>query len=311
MRIFFFGLRLALLFGVALSAMAQPISDAALVEQFFPQSLVEESAADFARGGPEPSRFSDFVAADLNATGVPEFLVAAYTNGFGAVVRVLKKQGGSAALVAEPRLNLGGIFPTVSLIDLDNDGRPEVVVKFSGATGGMIDWIFKWNGSELDLMVPETIYVGSAAFVDLDGDGILEIVNPPGAAGAVREGPFEYTALKLIDGTYRLSPTVFYFFNTFAPETGASASVTREFSVPSPGVPYKVTIANGYPRDGQRVSSARITVNGVLVTAPSRINQKVAAITIPLNVAIKKTNTVSVELTGSPGSFLSIGIGPQ
>src|SRR6516164_7173193 len=151
MRVFFFGLCLAFLFCVALSATAQPASDAALVEQFFPQSLVDESAADFAGGGPEPSRFSDFVAADLNATGVPEFLVAAYTNGFGAVVRVLKKQGGSAVLVAELRLNLGGFFPTVSLIDLDNDRPPEVVVEFSGATGAMIDWIFKWNGAEFKL----------------------------------------------------------------------------------------------------------------------------------------------------------------
>jgi hypothetical protein len=56
-----------------------------------------------------------------------------------------------------------------------------------------------------------------------------------------------------------------------------------------------MTIANGEPGDGQRLSSARITVNGVLVTAPSCINQKVAAITIPLNVAIGKSNTVSVE----------------
>ncbi|MGD0015509.1 MAG: hypothetical protein ABSD56_13980 [Bryobacteraceae bacterium] len=74
--------------------------DQALVDQFFPQRLVD----DFAAMWPDetPSKQSAFVAADLNGSGLPEFLIALYSTNVSAAVRVLKKQGGSAVLVNEP-----------------------------------------------------------------------------------------------------------------------------------------------------------------------------------------------------------------
>ena len=133
-------------------------------------------------------QFFDFIAADLDSTGTADFLVAAYTNGFSGIVRVLRKQNGSATIAAEPVLPLmGGIYPSVSLVDLDNDLRPEVVVNLTSATGSSADWIFKWTGSGLNLLGPSQVQsdgnistlLGDAAFVDLDGDGVPEILNPP------------------------------------------------------------------------------------------------------------------------------------
>jgi len=166
----------------------QQVGDAALVQQFFPQDLIDEADADFGIGGPAPFQATDFVAADLNGTGSADFLIAAYTNGFSAVVRVLRRQGTSAMVVAEPKLPLiAGIYPSISLIDVDEDGRPEVVVGLSSARGAVADWIFKWDGASLVSIGPMqaeldgngTTVLGDADFVDLTGSGTLQIVNPP------------------------------------------------------------------------------------------------------------------------------------
>lgn len=48
---------------IALPLIAQqPTGDAALVQQFFPQSLVDKATTDFNNGGPEPFQASAFCA---------------------------------------------------------------------------------------------------------------------------------------------------------------------------------------------------------------------------------------------------------
>ena len=181
--------------GLSPAAFAQ--TDEEIVNQFFPEFLIEESEEREAGGGPAPFRASAFGVADLNGTG-EEFIVAAYTNGFSAGIRVLRRQGTTTLLVDEPILRLlGGTFPFVKLIDLDNDGRPEVVTSFSSARGHLADWVFKWNGATLDLIGPSTVdehgdvstLLSEAGFRDLDGDGILEIINSPQQAPLAADEP--------------------------------------------------------------------------------------------------------------------------
>jgi len=170
-------------YGLVCAAVAQ--TDEEIVNQFFPEFLIEESEEEFANGGLAPFRASDFAVADLNGTGA-EFIVAAYTNGFSAAIRVLSRQGTAPLLVDEPALRLlGGIFPFVRFVDIDNDGRLEVVTSFTSARGRAANWVFKWNGTALDFIGPSVVdehgdaatLLIDAAFRDLDGDGILEIIN--------------------------------------------------------------------------------------------------------------------------------------
>ena len=48
-----------------------------IVEQFFPQELIDESQADFQQGGPAPFRARAFELADLDGTGTANYIVAA------------------------------------------------------------------------------------------------------------------------------------------------------------------------------------------------------------------------------------------
>ncbi len=159
-----------------------------IVEQFYPQRLIDESEADFQKGGPAPFRARAFQVGDLDGIGTDNYIVAAYTNGFSAAIRVLKLQNDTAALVFEPNLPLlDGIYPAVELVDIENDGRPEVAVHFSSPRGTLTDWVFRWTEMELSLIGPASVNqhgdvftrLFESSFFDVDGDGVLEIVQGP------------------------------------------------------------------------------------------------------------------------------------
>ena len=286
-----------------------------VVEQFFPGFLIEDSAREFANGGLAPFRASDFVVADLDGTGT-EFIVAAYTNDFSAAIRVLRRQGTTTLLVDEPALRLlGGTFPFVKLIDLDNDGRPEVVTSFSSARGHLADWVFKWNGATLDLIGPSTVdehgdvstLLSEAGFRDLDGDGILEIINSPQQAPLAADEPeLELGPIDIFrfDGDRYIFDRSLNFFGTFVRSEGKPIVTTQNFTVPRTDISYLVTIINGDGKGKNRVSSAIIRLNGDVVVGSSRLNQRIAEITE--KVRLLNSNTLTVELRSAPGSQLSV-----
>jgi hypothetical protein len=285
--------------------------DAVLVEQFFPERLTAESQKDFQQGGPEPSRFSAFVAADLNNTGKEDFLVAAYTNGFSAAVRVLKKQGGAATVVAEPALPLmAGVMAQVSLARLDSAPVPEIVVNFSSGAGGSSDWIFKWTGAELKVFGPtETDTNGNvftvlndAAFEDLTGDGIPEILDPP---ERLSSAPMK--VYQLVDGRYELTSLRIYALDWFGRGPDAPEVQTREFSLDDPAKDYVLVIANGGGDNTNFVNSGEIKWNGDVVAGPDHLNQRTRSLRIPVKVTGSK-NTATVELHGDPGSRILMGV---
>lgn len=108
---------------------AQALED--IVDQFFPETLIRESLEEFEQGGADPFKAFDFVAADLAGAGRTDFIVAAYTNGISAAIRVLQRQGSGFVLADEPNLpTLTGGFPEVKLLDLDRDKRPEIIASF-------------------------------------------------------------------------------------------------------------------------------------------------------------------------------------
>ncbi len=102
-------------------------------------------------------------------------------------------------------------------------------------------------------------------------------------------------------------------FTSYGPETffrgsGAPAPVVKNFIIPNPSTSYTLKIYNGGRsgiRTGERVSSAVISLNGVIV-GPQIFNAKVSEISFP--VKLLSTNQLSVELRSKPGSLIVIQI---
>lgn len=287
-------------------AQSRTQTDDDIVRQFYPERLTEESNADFYEGGPAPFQAYDFAVADLEGTGSDDVIIAAYTNGFSGAVRVLRKQGGGASLIDEPDLPLlGGVFPYVEPLDLDGDGAPEIVVSLSSARGREADWLFKWSGRGLRLIGPSTAdeygdvstVLGEAVFVDVSGDGVLEIINPPEEDPS---GPFEVFDL---DGN-RLKPI--NFVGTYLRGAGKPTESVEIF--PASRGDYLLKIINGDAKGDHRVSSAVVRLNGRVVVGPNELSQNVSEISV--RVSLQRSNTLGVELRSAPESEITLIVEP-
>jgi hypothetical protein len=283
-------------------------TDSQVVETFFPQRLIDESRRDYQRGGPLPFRTSAFVVADLDNDGSP-FIVAAYTNGFSGVVRVLERVDGTARLVHEPDLPaLGGVFPSLRLLDFDHDGRAEVVVSCTSARGPTADWVFRWDGSRLALLGPTTrdalgvadTPLSNADFVDIDGDGILEVLNPTGADS----GPGAWEVYRLEERTY-VAGAFLHYVATFFPPPAAG---TQSFVVANPGPAFLLTVINGDRDGGNRVRAGTIRLNGRDVVGPADLDEGMR--TVVRRVPGSVENVVAVTLVGTQGSRVLVTVGP-
>jgi len=153
---------------------------ASIVEQFNPQTL---DSADI--GG----RHQCFAVYEIDPFGAPRTIVAAYSDGTEARIRVLRARGGTFDVVAEPSpdLDLSGAWCDVSLADVDADGRKDVRVDFS-VNRDTVSWLFRWDGQQLWNLTPmsETAVGGyqtssfvNGDLVDADNDGTKEIFVQP------------------------------------------------------------------------------------------------------------------------------------
>ncbi|MFC1591461.1 LamG-like jellyroll fold domain-containing protein [Thermodesulfobacteriota bacterium] len=68
----------------------------------------------------------------------------------------------------------------------------------------------------------------------------------------------------------------------------------------------KIIIKNGDENGKNRISSAEITVNGVIIAAQKNFNQKVDVLEVP--VSLNENNTVSISLNSKPGAFITLQV---
>jgi len=295
-------------------AAAQEAQNRAIVEQFWPQQLLNSDAAYVAKYGGHSTKAFAFVAADLNGTGSKEFLVALYVWAGGGALRVLKKQGDSALVVDEPKLcpfGGGPMFPPeVSTIKIDNSGKAAILAGNTDKNGRPQPWIFKWDGTGLKSLGAQTPVGGlpctdlfDPLFVDLDGDGVLEIVNGSEAEKPDQTGPAVTGFYKLINGAYTQTGIFEYFFS------GIGVGGADTFLASHPEVPYVVTVANGNGKAEPPVGAAEIRLNGQLIAGSDKVNQSSRYLSIP--VTVKNQNSIEVKiLSGSNESRLYVGVGP-
>jgi hypothetical protein len=283
----------------SVAACAQ-VSDGQLVDNAYPADL-------FASRDPDaPSRFSTFVAADLNRNGQP-LLVALYTNGTRAGISVLDRSG---HVLSHPDLPfLKGFRGELEAIDLDGDGVPEIIARFvSGHGYGIPDsWVFAWRNGALTLISPTaTAYnlrvtlLSQVAAVDMDGSGKLSLLAFPGvhrddSGKLVDDGDVELYAFS--NGQITATTTAFSYVKPFFRRTSGPTKSVANFAA-TPGRK-TLRIING-ANPGQAVDSGRVTLNGVDVVRPADFKPKAHVIDVP--VQLKSQNHLDIELTGKPDS---------
>lgn len=311
-------LRLTLVLLLLLSATIATAqsSDQSIVDANYPAELIADFAK-FATPQMTLDQSGNFVAGDLDGTGQTNYLVAGYTNGRKGAVRVIRKSGNNATVVAAPDFpGMGGHFIAVELIDLDADRRPEVIVQCSGMRAAT-HWIFKWSAGQLNVFGPSETVNGviapttvNADYVDLDGDGVLEVVGYPTLSPRREDGtlespgPVEVFSVK--NGTFTKSESPVLWYGEFA--RGKGEPVTEKQTFParlSPGR-YELRVNSGDPQARNVVTAGEVHFNGQLVLGNNDFKNKkreLAVVVTPGDV-----NTVEVRLTSAPGTSLRVQV---
>lgn len=282
-----------------------------IVAQFYPQQLVElaQKASDTVE------RRQCAAVYDKQASGAPRTIVAAYTNTSSAAIRILQADGsgGFRVTAAEPQgLDLFGEECEVKLLDLDRDGRPEIVVTFSVMVNE-VAWVMKWDGQQLVNLTPTAAngdgtlatVLNNADFVDLDNDGVPEIYvvgqYPPPSDGSAAKPDRIYT---LSAGRYAQTESV---VGVWVFERSTGAPELERVSAPLPAGargPFTLRIVNGDAGGQARVTSGEVFLNGERIMSTNDFSNRVG--TIERSVNLTADNELAVRLAGAPGSRLLI-----
>jgi Tfp pilus assembly protein PilF len=118
-------------------------------------------------------RFLAIAAADMNSDGFPDFVLLKED---GTVIRLSDKNGGSAWDTANLVKADPGGSPTLIVADFDNNGSLDLLVGdgqiFLGASGGFT-------------RLPAKADIAAASAIDLNGDGLLDLVGVAANAQAI------------------------------------------------------------------------------------------------------------------------------
>jgi hypothetical protein len=285
----------------ALPALAQSPGDEELVRQFYPERL-RVAARKLKAEGLGTAELHAFARARLEGPGSAEYIVAVYTNYHGGAIRVLRKEQDGATLVHEPDLpQLGGIYPQLELRDLDGDDRPEVIAIFEGSRAETT-WVFRWNGSTLELLGPSDAHegvvstgLGTVFILDLDGDGTSELVN----AGTPLSDVYD------LAGALRKQ---LLFVAEYERTADSPAVLRQQFADPRHDREAILRLRSGRVGGAAEVASAAVRVNGAEVVSAAELAASGGELARPLTLC--EDNELEVQWSGPVGSRLLISVEP-
>jgi|GEM_PF-2806846 len=285
---------LCLLVAVASTVVAETPADENLVVSVFPAPLIDGAA---------PHLYS-FERADLDGTGKADTIVAAYSNGIRGTVRLIR----AGAVIAETKYPLMfGISPSVRLVDLDGDGKPEIIAAFATMGGGSLTWPLKWKDGALTMVGPSTalpdgnIYtnLGTVEPLDLDGDGRVELLTRTHEKSGVAMHVYKIG----IDGKFALQPSKLVY----------AASMTRKAGLPdvgstafksAPGAPLTIRVANGD-------MSGTLYLNGRELQFPRDFQKTADGFTVAVNGSDNGMNTLEMKTDGQEGTRMTVTVLPR
>lgn len=290
--------------------------------RFFPAEL---SNGENAHSSGFDSRHWDLVEADLDLSGNKDYLIVAYSNGSSGSVRVLRRSPDGYSVASDSPVHFLERAPTIELADLNADRRPEIIVSYLlGNRSIQHSWILVWRDGALrcgsTLVETECPDYVHPVFIDLDGDGIDELIEPGEEHGvnvefvspeeAEEYGPVTANRESLVyrqhDGIFTGASEPIQYFNVFRRGKGSPEQYVDTFVG---GTGDFVLRAFPIGADGRvSIDSAEVIVNGHTIFTSSSLMRKNAVFEAPLTLRDK--NTIAVKLLGKPGDELRIVIAP-
>ena len=303
------------------------------VEAAFPKDLKSTEASSSDEGSPgDPNVFA--VVFSQKADGVPDLVIASYS-GKGVEVAMLAYEHGAARIidaVTDREFFFGGDYCNISIINLADPAHPssllEKTVRIAYGGRSEQDWYFVWNGTKLvnitaldnesGLDAPNSAMPDSYV-VDIDHSGSLQIVgrNGDGDTFAKEEDGISASptlTLFRYNGTTYAPAKTMLALREFTPQpSNWSESMNGSWNdatlddidmhhTPAPS--YQLTIVNG-DRDGNnRVTSAKVEINGVTIISPTEIDKGVETLT--RTIQLQKENAIKVTVDGPAKSHLYV-----
>jgi hypothetical protein len=273
--------------------------------------------------------------------GTPDLIAAGYS-GHGSEVAMLAYQQGEAHIInASPILEKGLMDEgcEINIVNLADPKEPNwplanaIDVSFSG---GPV-WFLTWGGNELQNItalvpgsglpaynIPPRSAMSSGDIVDIDHSGPMQIVGSNGDGDTFPQEE---------DGISATGTLTLFRFNgtTYAPakrnlleceeyepnlpktpdeqtfykgDIGPWMSYIDMHTPPAPG--YQLKIING-DRDGSnRVTSAKVDINGVTIISPTEVDQSVETLT--RTIQLQKQNKIKVTVDGPAKSHVYVTV---
>jgi hypothetical protein len=236
------------------------------------------------------------------------------------------------------QFDFGGGPCDASIDNLADPTQPDsllaktVEISFDGE-----DWFFLWNGKKLrnitallpggipdlnilpDPNTPSDSYMHNSRIVDVDHRGAMQIVG---------NGNYkDFDKFPKDDGIAATGAELFFRYNGTSYEWAKTLLLLDECKPPpanwngtmegpwhgtideidmheSPAPSYKLSIVNG-DRDGSnRVTSAKVEINGVSIVSLTEINRDVETLT--RTIQLKKQNRIKVTVDGPAKSHLNV-----
>ena len=131
----------------------------------------------------------------------------------------------------------------------------------------------------------------------LSGQNLFEV--------RLRSAPGSFVTIELFRLDQHTCPVLGLY--TFIRSTGKPVEETVTFDLPPQFVePFVLNVTSGSPDGLNRVDSATITLNGMLLFDPNDFNEQAGFLSQV--VSLLPTNTLNVQLSGAPGDLLTIEI---
>lgn len=235
------------------------------------------------------------------SAGSRPLLVATYSNG-DAILTIFDSSSNPPSLVREVKKPMFGTVFDLSAIDLDGDGRKEIVVQSRSRMTEML-WAYSLTDSGIPVLISPDDSIAGPILLDLEGTGKISIIETEMSISRDEDGDTDvknfYTLYTLQNGKYvkRVDRELF-FVRWFEKEKGSPKTEEEHFEVPESGR-YRVTLLNGDPDGKNRCSSALVKAGDLTAIGPHDLDQQQYAVT--RDVLLPADTTLTVTLRSDTG----------